>query len=260
MLDGRSGQAPWQNMTKTFGSRSVKEHAAHLLPHLKPSDRILDVGCGLGSITADLASVVSEGAAIGLDSNPQTTKLARQRSGVDNLTFVDGDALDLSRFESESFDVVHAHQVILHLAKPGEALSEMRRVLKTGGILTIRDNIDLFHFPHDNMIQKNQDWFREFCRKSGGDPQAGLRSHVWVHEAGFPWDKIQFSAAAWEYSGSEARHAWAEGAKNGFRTIGLNAGYGTATDYDEIEQRWTAWAEKEEGRIFGLDGVVLAWK
>ncbi|KAK5162865.1 uncharacterized protein LTR77_011122 [Saxophila tyrrhenica] len=247
-----SDEAPWQKMVKVFGARTAKNNAAHLLPHLKSNFRILDVGCGIGSITIDLANLVLDGEVVGIDTNESTTPMAQQMAqdkGVSNVKFSFGDAHDLSAFPDESFDVVHAHQVALHLPNPVKALKEMRRVLKTGGVLSLRDNIDLMHYPLDPWIQKNQDWFRDLSRKSGANPQGGSYTHDWTHQAGFPWDKIDSAVVSWSVSTLEDRRFWASGGKNAFRTMGLKAGYGNEKDYDEIERAWEAWAEKDEGRM-----------
>lgn len=260
--NGYSKNSPWQKMTKVFGARTAKEHAAHLLPHLRSDSRILDIGCGLGSITLDFARLTA-GEVVGLDVNPETTDAARETAmmeGIANVSFVDGDAHDLSRFESESFDIVHAHQVVLYLHSPTRALAEMRRVLKTGGVLAIRDNVQFVNFPHNDMIEKNRAWFTELVKKRGGTPDAGLHSHMWMHEAGFAWEQITTSVASWEYSRPEERQNWADGAKNSFRAAGLANGLGTPREYDQVQQAYEEWAKKDEGRFIGLDGVVLAQK
>ena len=58
-----------QQAQAAFNQRSAAIYAAHLLPHLKPSFRILDVGCGPGSITLDLARLVPDGHVVGIDIN-----------------------------------------------------------------------------------------------------------------------------------------------------------------------------------------------
>ncbi|KAK3047606.1 hypothetical protein LTR09_010990 [Extremus antarcticus] len=256
-------EAPWQKMVKVFGSRTATEHAAHLLPYLKPHFRILDVGCGVGSITLDLANLVPDGEVLGIDTNQSTTDMAKQMAqdrGVSNVKFSVGDAHDLSAFSDESFDVVHAHQVMLHLPDPVKALTEMRRVLKTGGVLSLRDNIDLYHYPHDLWIQQNQGMWNTNDRKTGAEPQGGLYIHDWTNRAGFPWGHIQESPTTWTVTTLEQRRFFASGAKTGFRALGLKAGYGIEQDFDEIERRWVAWAEKDAGRMMFVDATVIAFK
>ncbi len=284
-------------MVKVFGSRTATEHAAHLLPYLKPHFRILDVGCGVGSITLDLANLVPDGEVLGIDTNQSTTDMAKQMAqdrGVSNVKFSVGDAHDLSAFSDESFDVVHAHQVMLHLPDPVKALTEMRRVLKTGGVLSLRDNVrthrvltctsgsrltlldrpiplstrpvdttESRHVEHQRVSTHRLtilDWFRDFSRKTGAEPQGGLYIHDWTNRAGFPWGHIQESPTTWTVTTLEQRRFFASGAKTGFRALGLKAGYGIEQDFDEIERRWVAWAEKDAGRMMFVDATVIAFK
>ena len=81
-----------------------------------------------------------------------------------------------------------------------------------------------------------------------------------MHKAGFPRDRIQSDGVSWATATLEKRRLWANGAKNGFRAIGLQAGYGTEADYDEIARRWEAWAEHDAGRLVAIDGTVIAFK
>lgn len=263
-LDGVNAPAPWQKAAPTvFGSRTAQEHAIHLLPHVKADSRILDVGCGVGSITIGFAELASKGSVVGIDTDQSALdnafNLAKQKA-VTNIDFSIGNAYDLSRFPADSFDIVHSHMVVLHLKDPIKALIEMRRVLKPGGVLNVRDSVDMHFIPKDPIIEKYMAWYQDFRQKSGTVPQAGLHHHVWVHEAGFPWEKISVSTASHGYSGPEARRTMVEGTKNAFRSIGVSMGYGTEAEFDEIEEHWMEWSRKEEGRMLGLDSVVLAWK
>ena len=95
---------------------------------------LLDVGCGPGTITADLAGRLGEGTVMGIDLAEEVVEVAREQhptsSGAD-LSFQVGDVYALE-FADETFDMVYAHQVLQHLGRPVDALAEMRRVLKPG--------------------------------------------------------------------------------------------------------------------------------
>lgn len=121
--------------------RTAVNSAAYLLPHLKPNMHILDVGCGPGTISADLATYVPQGHITALDSAPDVVEKARAcaaERGVQNISFATGDIHALP-FPDATFDVTHAHQVLQHIADPIQALREMRRVTKVGGIVAVRD-------------------------------------------------------------------------------------------------------------------------
>src|SRR5690606_5829226 len=103
----------------------------------EPQMTLLDVGCGPGTVTIDLASRVAR--AVGVDRAPAVLAAAREAGkSVDNVEFVEGDAYALP-FEDASFDVVYAHQVLQHLTDPIAALREMRRVARPGGYVAVRD-------------------------------------------------------------------------------------------------------------------------
>ena len=117
--------------------RTAENSAGYLLPRLAPDARVLDVGCGPGTITADLAALVPGGYVTGIDAAGDVLAQARQeaeRRGQRNVTFDTGDVYRLD-FADGTFDVVHAHQVLQHLTDPVAALREMRRVCRPGGLV-----------------------------------------------------------------------------------------------------------------------------
>ena len=78
--------------------RSAQTHAAHLLPHLKPGQRVLDFGCGPGTISMGLARAVEPGEFHGIDMEESQIGMARaaaQAAGHANATFHVGDITDL---------------------------------------------------------------------------------------------------------------------------------------------------------------------
>ncbi len=121
--------------------RTAENSAGYLLPHLRAGQRLLDLGCGPGTISVDLARRVAPGPVVGVDRAEPPLREARATAAaaaVDNVTFAVGDAYQLD-FPAGSFDVVHAHQVLQHLSDPVAALVEMRRVCAPGGWIAVRD-------------------------------------------------------------------------------------------------------------------------
>ncbi|MEL7158802.1 MAG: methyltransferase domain-containing protein, partial [Actinomycetota bacterium] len=105
--------------------RTAENSAAYLLPHLRAGQRVLDVGCGPGTITADLARLVAPGELVAMDREPSVlteAAAACERQGVTNATIEVGDVYALDH-PDDSFDVVHAHQVLQHLSDPVAALA-----------------------------------------------------------------------------------------------------------------------------------------
>lgn len=158
--------------------RTAENSAAYLLPELRPGTDLLDVGCGPGTITVDLAARVAPGRVLGIDASPDPLAEARaaaERSGV-QATFQVGDvyALDLP---DDSFDVVHAHQVLQHLTDPVAALREMARVCRPGGVVAVRD-VDYATFTWFPAVPGLDRWLEVYyavARANDAEPDAGRR-------------------------------------------------------------------------------------
>src|SRR5207249_2958751 len=100
--------------------RTAENSAAYLLPHLVSGQRLLDVGCGPGTLTVDLARHVAPAEVVGIDLEEAViTEAAAYAAAADvvNVRFVAGD-FRTAAVEPGSFDVVHAHQVLQHLSDP----------------------------------------------------------------------------------------------------------------------------------------------
>jgi SAM-dependent methyltransferase len=120
--------------------RTVEMAAAFILPFLKPGMRLLDVGCGPGSVTSGFAQRVAPGETIGIDPSADVIATARSlasATAAGNLTFEVGSIYE-PRFAAGTFNAVFAHQVLQHLRNPVDALRQMRALLAPGGVLGVR--------------------------------------------------------------------------------------------------------------------------
>jgi ubiquinone/menaquinone biosynthesis C-methylase UbiE len=168
--------------------RTAENSAAYLLPLIEPGMSLLDVGCGPGTITLDLARLVGSGHVVGVDAVEAPLAAARASAaseGQANVDFELGDIHGL-RFAPGTFDIVHAHQVLQHVADPVGALREMRRVCKPGGIVAARDSdyAAMTWFPLDPLLDRWLDLYRQTARASGGEPDAGRRLLSWAQASG----------------------------------------------------------------------------
>src|SRR5947209_8820913 len=97
-------------------TRTAESSADYLLPHLQPGMSVLDVGCGPGTITVDLAARIAPGRVVAVEITDAALDLSRaeaQQRGQSNIDFVTSDIHALA-FPDDTFDVVHAHQVLQH--------------------------------------------------------------------------------------------------------------------------------------------------
>src|SRR5215475_3742418 len=139
-------------------ARRTGRVAAFLAPHLRAGMRLLDCGCGPGSITVDLARTVAPSEAVGIDLREdalaQGRALALER-GIANVTFEAASVYQLP-YPDGSFDAAFACAVLQHLAAPLAALQEMRRVLKPGGVIGIVDGslTITFRYPTNSLLDK----------------------------------------------------------------------------------------------------------
>src|SRR5512132_437390 len=103
-----------------MGARSAQTHAAFFLPHLKPGMRLLDCGCGPGTVTLGFAEMVAPGSAIGTDIEASQMALATEtaiKRGISNARFEPASIYELP-FEDSSFDAVFMSALIGNLREP----------------------------------------------------------------------------------------------------------------------------------------------
>jgi SAM-dependent methyltransferase len=254
------------SVLRSHRRRSAESSAAYLLPHLRPNARVLDVGCGPGTITVGLAASVPGGFVVGLDPEPSVLAEARglpRAAELGNLSFEIGDVLQLG-FADGSFDVVHAHQVLQHLADPVRALAEMRRVCRAGGFVAARDadyGAMVWH-PAEPGLAEWQELYRAVARSVDGEPDAGRHLRSWAIEAGFA--RIESSASTWCYASDEER-AWWGGlwservTSSRFAEQAQRAGLATSTDLERLAEAWRSWARAEDGCFVIPHTEVLCW-
>jgi ubiquinone/menaquinone biosynthesis C-methylase UbiE len=170
-------------------ARRTGAGAAFFLLHLRPGMRLIDCGCGPGSITVDLARAVTPGEAIGIDLREEALthgrQLARAR-GLSNVTFQVANVYQLPCPDA-ALDAAFACAVLQHLAAPLEALKEMRRVLKPGGVIGLMDGSSTITFRYPtNPLLEAWDKLRGLEREyRTGRPSDALQLRVLLREAGF---------------------------------------------------------------------------
>ncbi len=243
--------------------RTAENSAAYLLPHLRPGMSLLDVGCGPGTITVDLATRIAPGRVTAAEVTEQALELALEQAarGQENIDFVVADVLALD-LPDDLFDVVHAHQVLQHVTDPVRALVEMRRVCRPGGIVAARDS-DYAAFTWFPRVPELDDWlalYRQAARANGGEPDAGRRLHSWARAAGFT--EVTATASTWCFATPADRHWW--GGMWADRILHsdlagqvVGTGRSTADHLRGIAKGWRDWAAAEGGWFAVLHGEIL---
>ena len=172
--------------------RTAANSAAYLLPHLRSGDRLLDVGCGPGTLTVDLAARVAPGEVIGVDLADDVIVEAEAHAraqDADNVSFRAGDFRELD-LAPGSFDVAHAHQVLQHLTDPVGALAAMGALVRPGGIVAVRDG-DYSAFtwaPEDPGLSRWLELYMAVTRHNGAEANAARYLPAWARAAGFDED------------------------------------------------------------------------
>ena len=245
--------------------RGAADSAAYLLAHLRAGMDLLDVGCGPASITADLAERVAPGRVVGLDAAAGALEAARatlrERGLSEQVELTCGDIMALP-FEDASFDVVHAHQVLQHLADPVGALAEMRRVTRPGGIVAVRDAVysAMTWFPEPAGMEQWRSVYMATARANGGEPDAGSRLLSWAREAGFA--DVTASASTWCYATPTDRawqsQTWAQRCLTSFGPQAVELGLADGSDLEAMAQAWRQWGDSEDAWFVVVHGEVLA--
>jgi ubiquinone/menaquinone biosynthesis C-methylase UbiE len=253
-----------ESVLRSHRARTAENSAAYLLPELRGGMDLLDVGCGPGTITVDLARIVAPGRVTGIDRSAEivadATAYAREQR-VD-AAFEAGDVYAL-RFAAGAFDVVHAHQVLQHLADPVAALREMRRVLRPGGIVAARDG-DYASFawaPADTRLDRWLAIYREVARRNGGEPDAGRYLKAWAIEAGFT--DVRASSSTWTFADADSCRWWADlwADRISISPLAQQAvayGLADAAELADIAVAWRAWAEAPGAMFIVPHGEIIA--
>lgn len=157
--------------------RNAELCAGHLLPHLTSGMRVLDVGCGPGTISVGLANAISPGELHGIDIEESQVEMARAAAtagGHEQAEFRVASVTDLP-FSDDFFDAVHCHAVLMHVPDKRVALAEARRVLKPGGILAAREVISNSSFVVPELGTLGDIWptFAALLEASGGHANLG---------------------------------------------------------------------------------------
>lgn len=183
------------------------------------------------------------------------------RRGRSDIEFVVADAHALE-FPDDTFDVVHAHQVLQHVGDPVQALREMRRVCRPGGVVAVRDS-DYAAFAWFPALPELDEWmslYQRVARANGGEPDAGRRLLSWARAAGFT--DVTATSSTWCFATPDDR-AWWGGMwadrilKSDMARQAIASGAATEDDLRRISAGWRAWAGEADGWMSLLHGELV---
>jgi ubiquinone/menaquinone biosynthesis C-methylase UbiE len=252
-----------ESVLRSHRWRTAANSAAYLLPHIHPGHRVLDIGCGAGTITAGLAAAAAPGRLCAVDLSPEALTQARAAlAGHSTVDFAVADVHAL-QFGEATFDVVHAHQVLQHVTDPVAALREMGRVCRPGGVVGARDAdyAAMTWYPDEPVLHVWLDLYRRIARANGGEPDAGRRLKAWANAAGFT--SVTASASTWCYSEPAERELWSSTwsermTSSAIATQAVADGYATPADLERMADGWRRWAEHKDAWFAVLHGEILA--
>jgi SAM-dependent methyltransferase len=255
-----------ESVLRSHRWRTAENSAGYLLPLLRPGMRLLDVGCGPGTITMDLAELVgAQGRVTALERTGEALALARAEADdrdVRNVDFVVGDVQELD-LADDSFDVVHAHQVLQHVDDPVGALREMGRVCRPGGIVAARDSdySAFTWFPRVPGLDRWLELYLEVARSNDAEPDAGRRLLSWARAAGLV--DVTAGSSTWCYS-TPIDRAWWGGlwadrvVDSDLARQAVDRGFATTAELAGIAAGWRTWAAQDDGWFSVLHGEILA--
>jgi SAM-dependent methyltransferase len=234
-----------------LAQRTAARDAAFFLPHLRAGMDLVDVGCGPATITLGLAEVVAPGQVVGVDRD--AGQIARSRAfatgrGATNVRFEVADIYELP-FPDRSFDAAFAHVVLMHVNDPVRALMEIRRVLKPGGIVGVRDpDLDTVVQGPEAAVPEELRRLQVRASELGGPNRRFGRSHRAVLlQAGFA--RAEAGASVNSAGSAEPCREIAGFLKSqvpGLYRTGLVEGWTDKAAPDEIERAIDAWAERTD--------------
>jgi len=253
-----------ESVVAAHATRTIANSAAYLEPHLGPGIALLDVGCGPGSITAEFAErLAPSGSVLGIDYSTEVVKRAQATYGDSQggLTFA---AMDLYALESadDTYDVVHAHQVLQHVSNPVAALREMHRVTKPGGIIAVRDAdyAGMHWAPRSRALDNWLSVYRQVAQANDAEPDAGRHLVRWAREAGLT--SVSPTIDAWLFATPDRRAwwggTWAERVvSSSLAAQAQELGLATEADLIAMADGWRTWVDEQDGWFVVPHGQLI---
>lgn len=247
-------------------SRSAQEYADFLLPHLTSEQRLVDVGCGTGELSLQLAAQV--GHLIGIDDDPPEVASARraaEASSMSNADFIVGDVYALP-LPDNAIDVVFGHSVLETLDRPATALLELGRVLKRNGIVAlacVEYGGLILAGPHEPLVRRFFDIRERLWQREGVDPYRGRELRGLLVASGFAG--VRATTTCISYGSEDAVREFGTGRADDctdpwYVDSAQRAGLATAHDLAAMREAWLEWSASPTSYAAFTWCRALGWK
>lgn len=242
-------------LVRRLAKRRADKEGSFFLPFLQAGMRLLDCGCGPGSITLGLAEAVAPGEVIGLDQDIEVSRPVFEQArakGLQNLRFESGNVYDLP-FPDDTFDAVFSNGLFSHLQNPAKAVKEMQRVLKSSGVIGLRDSDfdGMLFAPFNPVITQSWALISDLVKHNGGNFNIGKELPSLLHDAGFV--RLEVSASIKSY-GKNVENFW--------QALGhplIKSGWLNTTQHRQISQVFLDFS-KTPGAFMVLPRIeVVGW-
>lgn len=247
-------------------TRSDDVYADFLLPHLTTEMHLVDVGCGSGELSLELAAEV--GHLTGIDDDPAEIELARtaaEASSSSNADFTVGDAYSLPLPDNEA-DAVFGHSVLEALERPAEALAEMSRVLKRSGVVAIacvEYGGLILAGPHEPLVRRFFDIREQLWQREGVAPYRGRELRGLLLASGF--GRVEATTNYICYGNEDAVREFGIGRADDcsdewFAESAQRDGLATLHDLATMRAAWQEWSESTASYAAFAWCRALGWK
>jgi ubiquinone/menaquinone biosynthesis C-methylase UbiE len=247
--------------------RNAADYADFLLPHLDDNVRLLDIGCGQGTITLGLAGTVGHVDAV----DPEEEAFANARlygaaHEITNVEFRVGSVYGLA-FPDEHFDACLCHSMLETLDRPLDGLIEIKRVLNQGGILGVAcveyGGLILAGPSHELLTRFYATRERLWLLEETADPYRGRQLRGLLERAGF--DRVTATSKYFSYGSGEAVESFgqarAEDCGDGwYARSAIKHGLATASELDAMRRAWLEWSKAPDAYLAFAWCRALGWK
>jgi ubiquinone/menaquinone biosynthesis C-methylase UbiE len=220
--------------------------------------RCLDVGCGTGEVTLQMARMVGpSGKAVGMDIDEPYLEQARQEAARRrfNIVFQQGDALNLC--VESTYDLVYTRYLLTHLNKPEFAVERMIKAIRPGGTIVVEDVDFPGHvcYPHCPAFERYVELYQAVVRLNGGDPTIGPRLYGLLKEVGASQLSVDISQPTFcEGEGKLVAQITMEH----IRETVVSAGLASHTEIENIVSELDAFARSPD-TIMSIARVFQVW-